>query len=797
MSFYLDDDHDQPLSAEICLNCSGTSFYNDPISGTLTCSSCYTQSQTATQEELDVGEALTLAARGGKRSYTSGWKIKEKGERGRVGVEARDLAEYDRSGKLPDVESCCSAFQWLLWDASRRVSNLAGIQECNKNGVHSYPDDNSNGHHSRLEKTVKKIWLTYLTHWMEATAVYSAKYPEMRVSFRDYFIENARKRYVNQQLSVTLGKKIEEEILEEMQTEQRTKKCKKEDDGSVNDRTATNRSDKSMCKADGGISSQNFDKIKSNIEGEDLHSFSANHNSGSKLKPTPCKRKKKRRPIPTIAALCNRIFRSKPLLHLNSAYNMKPHEAVLRIQPSLTLLLSILQLALTHLQTGVAPYHLTTWCRNGLLPHALNGYALLPPILREKVFMVKNFFARSFVPPANVVADFTQLLAAAIGWYDSLETPPKDDVVHNNIDGSGILEEDSSVVQQDSQIKSDDLSSISGLKSMPPFLHKRKRGKSQKIDGKLSSKSNQLHHKSLYNVPLLAARMVQDLGLNQQVLNTTMALMGMTNDSFWNKSEDKINNENSKTEATLKRKRNTQISSASSPAEVEMTNVAPPSKCAYHEHLFTPLHIAAVIAVACKLCPGWETWKITNLDTHPCDNNGTTGISKQRHFRPAVFVPWNESQIQLIGNGPSLDNYLNFMENTALHGEPKMSHFFEYLPREESSLTNLKSHTNKSIVAPNVILSGAPNANKHEMLQMQYNKSYSIGRYTTYKYRQHGIRKLLTLEPYHPHYCRLLEYICFVVEEINPSKLHNIVEAIEEELFHLSGNGQSANSKHY
>jgi hypothetical protein len=36
------------------------------------------------------------------------------------------------------------------------------------------------------------------------------------------------------------------------------------------------------------------------------------------------------------------------------------------------------------------------WVSNGQLPHALNGYALMPSRLKEKVEMVKPFFTRSY-----------------------------------------------------------------------------------------------------------------------------------------------------------------------------------------------------------------------------------------------------------------------------------------------------------------------------------------------------------------------------------------------------------------
>mmetsp|Transcript_14889 Transcript_14889/g.32336 ORF Transcript_14889/g.32336 Transcript_14889/m.32336 type:complete len:91 (+) Transcript_14889:2302-2574(+) len=64
----------------------------------------------------------------------------------------------------------------------------------------------------------------------------------------------------------------------------------------------------------------------------------------------------------------------------------------------------------------------------------------------------------------------------------------------------------------------------------------------------------------------------------------------------------------------------------------------------------------------------------------------------------------------------------------------------------------------------------------------QYYTANNIGRYTSYQYRIHENEKISGLEPYHPHYCRLLEFMCYVVEETSTGKLHGLVEEFEREL---------------
>mmetsp|Transcript_11383 Transcript_11383/g.20440 ORF Transcript_11383/g.20440 Transcript_11383/m.20440 type:complete len:269 (+) Transcript_11383:2-808(+) len=219
------------------------------------------------------------------------------------------------------------------------------------------------------------------------------------------------------------------------------------------------------------------------------------------------------------------------------------------------------------------------------------------------------------------------------------------------------------------------------------------------------------------------------------------------------------------------------------------TNTTPsPLKCVSRDKLYTPLHVAAVIVMACKLCPGWETWKITSL--HAGTNINNSGESKQQHYSPA-FIPWNESQFQLLGNGPTLNHYIDLLEGTAFNGvEPPtgVTQFFQSLqedsddpPSSENDASSTKPAVppNKGKITPNNLLSGAPNPNDHA----QYNTANNIGRYTSYQYHVRENEKHLDIKPYHPHYCRLLEFICYVIEETNTGKLHDMVEEFEKSYF--------------
>lgn len=641
--------------------------------------------------------------------YISGRNV-EAGETKRLRRGLKDLSEYDKSQKLPDVESCCLAFQWLLRDASKRCAeNLVRIRELGRfgGGIGNIADEeaadgdvDAEGRvpHSRLELTVEKIWFAYLNSWMKASSYYSRKYPEMRVSFRDYFVENSRKRLIYQHLSVKLGKQIEEELIEKFMNELREKEGKQD---SMN----INEGEHGFETNDGVADTPEATKKSS------VHCNSKKCNTANQAPKRTNDRRKmqhKRRPILGTTVLNKLIFRSKIIEFPNGIYDMKSREAALRIHPSLTLILSILQLALNHLKTGIAPHHLTTWVANGVLPHALNGYALLPLDLRDKVVMAKKFFARSFVPPASVVAEEVKVLAAACDWYES---PCGEDMMKAMEDSSD-----------------------------NPF------------------------NKSVYNVPLLASRMVMELGLNQEVLNKVMVLMGVDQEKEIRTSE-KVSNDLS---------------------ECHSTKQFPDLKSAHFENLYTPLHVAAVIVVACKLCHGWEKWKITRR--FPDERNDSE--SKQNYSKLLPLIPWNLPQLQLLGNGPSLERYLKFMEQIAFNSlvEPsdKFKNVLNSLPKDDPDSaieTDAARATKKLKVTPNLVLAGEPVEKDIAGTQKRSRSKKNHSYYESHNYYLYGGRKILPTEPYSPHYCRLVEYICYVMEEPKPSKLHCLVEKIEDELF--------------
>jgi len=407
---------------------------------------------------------------------------------------------------------------------------------------------------------------------------------------------------------------------------------------------------------------------------------------------------------------------------------------------------------------------------------------------------------RSFVPPANDIADMTCLLATACSWYDDETTTTSatgdssqggDDKVGNDdkldeYTPSNNVKEESSLLPD--TIHSSSAASISSSISSPDNSISSSIKSSDSVDSNSpqQQQSNEQHQTSLYNVPVLAARLVQDFGFDQVVLNNTLALIGLSNDS----KPSQVCVANHKQEYSSS---DDEESTSDNQNQVKSSlSLVPQLDCASPDNLYSPLHVAAVIVIACKLCPGWESWKIVNL--HHARSRAKKRKSSKRKRKQQSFVPWNESQFQLLGNGSTLNNYMNFLEETAFseleQPSEKASMFFNKL--KDKSCTQPKDTSprrkkrRRLKVTPNTILSGAANPNtptdNSSSSYKQYHAANNIGGYISYQYRMHGNERILSTKPYHPHYCRLLEYICYIIEEPCTANLHDLVVEYESEL---------------
>ena len=288
---------------------------------------------------------------------------------------------------------------------------------------------------------------------------------------------------------------------------------------------------------------------------------------------------------------------------------------------------------------------------------------------------------------------------------------------------------------------------------------------------------------SSLNIPLVAARLVSDIGLNQTVLDYTLSLMGC--------------------------KSNLQACSSD--------KLPVPLHSAKIENITNTIQIGAVVIVACRLVSGWESQKYGFESTKSDDGN----------VPHARFIPWNLSMLNQLRNGSMTKDYLAFLDDyfikryreqdtSACKGNgskyiypkfifanPNLREFTEWLLSENSSskdiddiCLNSDQETNPMVIPSLVLaepkLAGSDNDDPEGDIN-------AVGKYVVYnksnKKRMRGFESKLKLpigidlyfspKSYHPHYSLLVEFISdkLGVEALD---LHHCVTALDNEMLDLS-----------
>jgi hypothetical protein len=312
--------------------------------------------------------------------------------------------------------------------------------------------------------------------------------------------------------------------------------------------------------------------------------------------------------------------------------------------------------------------------------------------------------------------------------------------------------------------------------------------------------------------------LVSDVGLGQNIVDTTFALMGiLTTDSL---------------------------------AYKRVAWLPPSLKAAHPDRLVSTGHILAVIAVACKMTHGWERWiyqrpnstslKYTPFDTNQrltplpdedptpvkagpssacsvnsgnSDSFGSDSVRNVDEHDPVVrkiadarqrFVPSTEAQFRFVTSGPILDGYLDFVEDHTLLEEP-FTYFKDFCDslQEKNNENNLDGSDDeiwdhdenddedgvqkgegKDIVRPNAVLAGAANPNTRTTVQQS--NANGVGHYVIYKDLKSHVGSTATPHPFHPHYGLLVEHMAYKTQ-IDPSDLHFLIAHLDEEVFKLFG----------
>jgi len=330
---------------EVCLTCGSTNFLTDDATGVTVCAQCHTQSQTLSQVEV-VGEedVEALAARTGKGRMVSR----------RIGGKRKiaSVEEIDNSVKLPDAEECLGGFQYLLQRAAECAADLVGLEEgvggnnCDDDGGDNDVDDTCDNGRQIFIDTVGNIWFGYLTSWSEGGRKYSKLHPEVRFSLRDAFLGQIRRDMIMRHLSARCCEEIrvEEERLERM-----------------NKTSGKGRGQKR--RRGGQAPSTNTAKASQSGEGKQMFG--------------------------SVAAMLNSL----------SNDNIDDKVAALRLTPSLSLIGSIIHLALAVLRSGVASHQIVGWAASGAFPYLTNAYRHLSADFKHTLKPVKGFFTQPLPPP--------------------------------------------------------------------------------------------------------------------------------------------------------------------------------------------------------------------------------------------------------------------------------------------------------------------------------------------------------------------------------------------------------------
>jgi hypothetical protein len=378
-------------------------------------------------------------------------------------------------------------------------------------------------------------------------------------------------------------------------------------------------------------------------------------------------------------------------------------EAALMLEPGMLAVSCILLIATSPL--GVTTNHIRRWIANGSLP-LLNSFSLLKPTEQESLKTITRFFRLASVPSVNSFDRMVMKLHVACGY-----------------------------------------------KPRPILLHKKN---NRRVLTKASKSYKPGHTILPSHVPMIAAQFVSDLGLNQQVLNYTLSILGQP---IINETFDPSASKDERTD--------------------ERFWLPPPLKKARPDLLLDNARILAVIVVACKMIPGWEnlTFQVPVASDQSNDRINGTADTSNRDTCKTHFVPGTAGHFRFLKNGPLMDNYLDFVEGTVLNmNDLVMPEFLKSLELPKNS--DQQEQSTKSTVRPNdTFLS----YKKDEGLSKKgrYQRKGSFYYQVTEKVPKAGSFAWQLSPPLGP----LLEYIAYKTAT-NPMEILDFVAELDVEIAH-------------
>jgi len=409
-------------------------------------------------------------------------------------------------------------------------------------------------------------------------------------------------------------------------------------------------------------------------------------------------------------------------------------------------------------RAGVTLNHILTWIANGALPLQNAFKHCLSEEEQQALMHVASFFRLSLLPPLDQMERFTDKLVVACGLksFSHLHGIP-----------AALPAAESSGADKPESVES-------GGKEKPTSIEIRERSDFSYVTPR--------------SVPLLTARLINDLGFGQVVLDRSFALMGILKQA---------------------------------PSNLWLPA---PLHGALPKNLGTTAQVLAVIAVACRMTPGWETWVYPDPSA-PSDNNAKAKddilgsreehrLAKRRRMESesSRFVPYNEENFRLMRNGPFVEGYLDFLEDNVLDEKeaifPRFRATLESTNGKEASYATTPE--NEGMVQKQQLLkesrdpfNGAKPIRRRQKMhdwklrikrkRARWADANGLGEYVIYedplthaedRNRIGKKKKIPTPEPFHPQYGLLIEYMSYKTN-VKPSKIHAAITVLDEEVLRL------------
>jgi hypothetical protein len=689
--------NDAPTVDFVCRNCGSRDAYLDETTNDIICNVCFTQSQThvdSSQQQFDFDDAVNMAhrSRDGRIQPVAKQSLSKSGKHGVIGSRAKPLSDYDNTQKQPSLSECLQGFQTVLRAScdivSRDLLIIPSLVKSNSSNKEDYNDHNNNNdddqrkqkqiarHH--IFKTVRDLWEAYLWSWHDGAERYATWYPQVRFSFRDLFLQGHIKDLLYQTLAARATKNLKKQIQQEIDN------VHGEHDDDTNISTYDRMDDETGDNArrvddDSDLSTSSDQSAESKVPDHLIISFAKISSKKRKvLNNMNAQNRKKPRKSDEIAMDVNEVDSDKILqskvsheqensndtfsvndtedvddysvtsdlskgignerignesdqhirtntlaklvyFHMSKRANDKSDgrtghdetsqkkqpkfgrkEAALILQPSLLMVMGMITIATAPF--GVSESNIIRWVQNGTLP-LLNAFdVLLSPTQREFLNPIAPFFRFHTLPTVTSLKRVVSCIHVACGYK-----PPS---THLN---SGITKNQGQ--QQDKPL-------LAPGRTIIPN-----------------------------NVPSILIALVADLGLSQQVLNYSLALMGYP---LSRQLLSGLGANDSDLGLPDPRNRSAPIPKTT---EDEGTWLPPSLIKASPDRLRDLSRILAVVVVACKLIPNWHD-RLEYI------------IESSNDINPLMrLIPWDGEHFRLVENGQMEKNYLSFLEESILHSD--------------------------------------------------------------------------------------------------------------------------------